>query len=317
MFKIFNDKYIQWLNRKTFDGKRPIDIAAENGHLDIMGELEGNPPEEPDISALAHAAVRYKTGASIFFLRCQSFYFPKDILHAACRERHGHNSISALPITNNDLKKQDLDGFTPLMVAVKHRRYECVKTLIDTGEFDEEIIDIQDLNLKRTVLHICAEIKHEKITNILFDAIKDLNNIRNMLVQKDTMGDTPLHICAQEDNDHMCQKLLELYKTLPRSNPGRTPIWNLKNYNKLIPFQEAVRNNQLKTVKTMLDGIPNSKSRKDMIDATDDNLCTNLHIAALKGESTIYNNRIKKHIRVKYKQMLIRFLEKQRYSHTI
>lgn len=295
ILELFENGFNQWRNEKTFDEKRPLGIAAEYGHLQIIKKFLTKPPRQLSITAIAYAAVRSKTDKTVTLLQGAPFSLPPCILHAACRERHGHHSISALTITNSELQKIDSDGFTPLMVAVKYRRVECVKALLDTGECDDKVFLVRSKSLKSTVLHICAEIKHTEITTILFKALKNVDKKRCILTQRDTMGDTALHVCAKKDNNDMCQELLNLYGTFPRSNPGKTPIWLIKNYNKLIPFQEAVRNNQLPIVKTMLKLIPLTTPRIDMIRAIDADCCTSLHIAASEGKSATYTIRAKEY----------------------
>jgi ankyrin repeat protein len=167
------------------------------------------------------------------------------------------------------------------------------------------------------VLHICAEVKDVEITDILFETLKNSNRKRDLLISQDVMGNTPLHICAQKGNEYMCQKLIELYKTLPRSIPGRTPIWLAINYNNLTAFQEAVKNDQLKVVQQMLILIPESPSRKYMIDAIDDQLCTSLHIAASNGKSAIYGAKMKEYITLKFKQFITIVFGKLRQNHII
>ncbi|UJR16752.1 hypothetical protein I4U23_003652 [Adineta vaga] len=287
IFELFDNEHYEWFNEETYDKKRPIDIAAEHGHLDILKNFLQNMPNYPGIETLVHAAVRHRNGTVVSFLQNQPFSFPDNILHAACRERDGHKSISCLKITHSLLKKRDSDGYTPLMIAVKHRRFECVKALLDTKLCTDDVFSIRTENRKRTVLHICAEIQQQAMTEIIFKALNNVDKKRYILTQKDATGDTPLHICAQKGNVYMGEKLLELYKTLPRSHPGKIPIWHLKNYNKLIPFQEAISNNQLKIVESMLRLIPESESRKKMIHATDTQFRTNLHLAAVKGNPQI------------------------------
>ncbi|CAF1134348.1 unnamed protein product [Adineta steineri] len=317
MLNLFGDSFTQLFDEKTLDQKRPIDVAAEYGHLDIIEEFLRQVPadDSKSITALAYAAIRHKNNTVVsYLLRNQSNYFPNDgILHAACRERYGHKSISSLRITEEDLQRTDQDGLTPLMVAVKHRRFECVKALLDTKQCTTSVFSERSKNLKHTVLHICAEVQYKEITDILFETLKNLENFRDTLIPQDVMGNTSLHICAQKGNNYMCEKILELYKTLPRSNPGKKPIWLLNNYNKLTAFQEAVKSNQLQVVQAMLTLVPHTDSRRKMIRATDDQLRTSsditeskdprktmiratddqlrtcLHIAALKGNSEIVN----------------------------
>jgi len=313
MLKLFGDHYVQWFNERTFDQQRPIDIAARYGHLDIIEKFLENKSVvkelELDIRALAHAATRHEDKRVVDFLK-NRFSSLDDILHAACRQLHGHNSISSLTVTNAGLAKLDEDGLTPLMVAVKHRRFECVKALLDTGQCTENVLSACGTSLKHTVLHICAEIQHNEITDALLGTLWNLDKKRGPLVQQDAMGNTPLHICAQKGNEYMCEQLLVLYRTFRRSIPGNTPIWHLKNYNKLTAFQEAVDNNQLKVVKKMLDSVPESDSRIKMIQATDDQLRTCLHIAALKGKLAIYNATIKEYITIKYRHFITIFFWK-------
>ena len=299
LLQSFNGGCDQYFKEKTYDQKRPIDIAAEYGHLDIVEDvLTAQTDDQPGIEALVYAAIRHKNNIIVSFLKSRPLPFPDGLLHAACRERHGHQSISCLEISSAELQKLDSDGLTPLAVAVKYRRFECVKALLDTGYCEENVLEMRCTQFKRTVLHICAGVQNEKITSLLIDQLKNFGKKRFFMDQRDAMGDTPLHICAQIGNTDMCEKLLELYKTLPRSNPGNTAIWNLKNYKGWTPFQEAVANNQLDVVKTMLNIIPKTKSRMKMIQVIDSEFRTCLHVAAWKGKHAIGSSTEEKSIKL-------------------
>ncbi|CAF1381775.1 unnamed protein product [Adineta ricciae] len=290
-----------WFDKKTDGGKRPIDLAAEYGNLGIVQKYLCKDGQRD--SDLMQAALRHSDKTVFdFLLRKETInaQTPERLLHSACRERHGHKSISCFSITNAQLQEQDGAGFTPLMVAVKNRRLECVIALLETGQCDEKVLNACSSNNRCTVLHICAEILHKEITDNLFQTLVKLKNYRDILVSQDISGDTPLHICAKTGNDHMCEKLLDLYSTLRRSNPGKIPMWCLANYNKLTAFQEAINNDQSRVVKKMLKFkcIPRSEKWTSMLCATDAQLSTNLHIAALHGNAKMVKELIRKNLDV-------------------
>ncbi len=272
-----------------------MDLAAEYGRVHLIKDyiktyknLKNKFDDKRSVHAIVNAAVPCKTIHQIVSLFENPSAIPDDILHAACRHRLGNNSISfLLQIKKNALGTPDQDGFTPLMVAVKHRRLECVQELLTEEQDMKSVLSVQSKSLKYSVFHICAEIQHDKITDILAEKLASLPKKKDILIQQDRMGNIPLHICAQKGNAHMCEWLINIYRSLPRSIPGNTPIWLWKNYAERSPFQEAVHNSRANILRVMLNTklIPETsvKTRTKMIYAIDKERRTNLHIAALKG----------------------------------
>ncbi|CAF3840807.1 unnamed protein product [Rotaria sp. Silwood1] len=181
----------------------------------------------------------------------------------------------------------DKNGFTPLMVAVKHRRLKSVQKLLASEFCTKEVLEMvsQD-DSERTVLHICAEVNQNEIIKVLFEKIAELYNDNQPWAMCDVMGNTPLHICAQKGNSDMCEKIIEYYKRNSSDSTNqssrRSTILTMKNYNKWTAFHEAVQNGYFGIVDSMRKNLDDAVF-KDMAAIVDEELRTSLHMAAEKG----------------------------------
>lgn len=216
------------------------------------------------------------------------------ILQIACRQPHGHelfkDSNFSQKFNKNEMSQPiSDDGFTPLMIAVKHRRRQFVKILLQDRFCDKITLEKLSSDFERTVLHICAEFPDDSITGILIEKGRSwgIN-----LAPTDVIGDTPLHICAQKNNLDMCSKLLSTYQNTPGSESNSkhpsnhkltSPIQMLTmlNNNGLTAFHVAIDNGYNKIVEEMIHAVPDPKI---LIEERDEQLNTSLHKAALKGK---------------------------------
>lgn len=192
------------------------------------------------------------------------------------------------------MSKQDSqDGFTPLMIAVKYQREECVKLLLNAIDSrNDTIFKMSSFDFERTVLHICAEYSDESITD---DPSKEVKSITDHLLEKaklcktdlapvDVMRNTPLHICAQKHNLYMCNKLLSIPENYSKTESYSIPIPRLlkiRNNDGLTAFHVATEHGHYKIVERMIQAVSEPKM---LIEECDQQLRTSLHIAALKGK---------------------------------
>jgi ankyrin repeat protein len=205
---------------ETKDRKKPIDIAAEYGNInvfkDVFEKYFGDMQEFPKINTkestatLINAAVSHRDNEILSFLKEQHNHLlhpHRNILHFACRQLHGHKMISHLIDDKSIMYQDKKTGSSPLMVAVQHRRLECVTELLKSNVASkEEAIHLVSPVTLRTVFHICAEVKTEDITLVLCQP-RYLSTL--LVLAADLQGDTPLHICAKVGNAHMTKILLD------------------------------------------------------------------------------------------------------------
>jgi ankyrin repeat protein len=302
---------------KTLDGKTPLHIAVEYGNLQIVKALfqrsNWNRTDQKSISTLVNAAIFPRQDSVLSFLKNENFLVGHHTsLHFACRQLHGHNMISHLVNPQSIMYQDKQDGFSPLMVAVQHRQLKCVKELLAHQDFTQEAFELISPSSLRTVLHICAEVNQDEITEALFERshIPD-----SFLKAADVMGDTALHICARIGNVYMTKRLLfHSTSVMPFSKPppyrsmtnldanGRIPPKSLstttttreqvlvdehvyamvkkKNKDKLTPLHVAIHYGKLHIIREILQVVDPSV----IIEECDEQRRTSLHMAAEKGE---------------------------------
>lgn len=328
MVSLFKEhqEHEELFNCKTLDGMRPLDTAAEYGNLEIVKGLfersKSQPSDNNTLNILISAAVRPREDKVLSYLKDKNMLIDHHhtTLHFACRQLHGHKLISHL-INHASIMYQDKqDGFSPLMVAVKHRQLGCVEELLSHNAWTEEAFELTSPNSLLTVLHICAEVNEDKITTAL---MKSRRISSSLIGATDLMGNTALHICAKAGNAYMTQLLL--FPSTPVVPISKTPppprsmtnldsngrvlqmsTWSTpatvrqevsankhveamltkKNKDKLTPLHLAIQSGKLNVIIEMLK-VPNSSS---IINACDDQRRTSLHMAAEKGEidSSLY-----------------------------
>lgn len=311
----------------------PIDIAAEYGHPDIfkylfdMEELETVEPKR-DVSSLINAAVSRRENEVLTFLKSQKAYIEHrhlNTLHFACRQLHGHNMVSNL-INDISIMYQDRKyGFSPLMVAVQHRRVQCVHQILSHKACTQKVIQLVSPITLRSVFHVCAEVNNNEITDRLCKT-EYLSSL--VIFAADNMGDTPLHICAKFGNAHMSKLLLayinkqlpskvvvpqqSLYRTatsLDLTNRFHSKVPNektnnvyqhratdenvlrilkKKNKDRYTPLHLAIYNGNQGVAEEILNHCDSS-----VINECDDQKRTSLHLAAGKGDLLIRRKNVK------------------------
>ena len=281
----------QWLIMKTADNETPLKVAVKYGRLDLLKELW------PNISTLINQTnfqcVHADTNHPFVNVETNSDTVLNNILlrfYWSCRQIDRHQLIGK-EIISNILMDQSFepnyyreDGFTPLMVAVKYRHVEYVELLLKSPFCNMKVLEKRSFCFKRTVLHICADIRDEKITDLLLNKAQMIGlNVTAI----DVMGDTPLHVCAKKNNIHMCEGLLSLRDNYPQlifdPKTNKTQL-EMRNNDGLTPLHEATRRKRYEIVKSMLKFGDDSEQLKQLIMPTVKNLRTSLHLAALKGK---------------------------------
>ena len=285
-----------WLMMKTVDNETPLKIAVKYNRLHHLKELwpnssilrdEKNPEyvhankDRPDDND--------GTGSNTTILGniLLRFYW-------SCRWSDEHefkieDTVSSI-LMNQSLEPNYYieDGFTPLMIAVKYKRVKYVELLVKSPLCNREVFKKRSLCFKRTVLHICADIKDENITNLLLNKAQYIDlNVKSI----DVMVNTPLHVCGKVNNIHMCKGLLSLGKNYPNlifdPRTKKTQL-EMKNNDGLTPLHEATRKKRDKIVKSILKCGGGSENLKQQLTMpTAKNLRTSLHLAAFKGNRKV------------------------------
>jgi ankyrin repeat protein len=304
-------------NRETHDGKTPLAIAAEYGNLKIVENLlkrsDRRQPDDKGIGALVRAAVFPRQDNVLLFLKNENLLAGHHTaLHLACRQLHGHNMITHLIDPESIMYQDKQDGFSSLMVAVQHRQLGCVKDLLGHQNHTQEAFELTSPRSLRTVLHICAEVNDDKITEAIFER----GHISDFLLKAtDVMGNTALHVCAEVGNVYMTKRLLfhstpvmpisktSAYRTMTnldssgrvllKSSPTTTTaaheqgsiakqvyvMLTKKNKSKLTPLHVAIHCGKSLVINEILQ-VANSS----IIEENDDQRRTSLHMAAEKGK---------------------------------
>ncbi|XP_041484073.1 transient receptor potential cation channel subfamily A member 1-like isoform X1 [Lytechinus variegatus] len=221
-------------------------------------------------------------------------------LHLAC----GQGALRIVEImlsnykTENTLEMRDIEMMTPLHKAAMFDHVDVVRYLLDQGAD----IDAEDLE-NRTPLLLAASkrawrsarlllqkganffVKDAECRNVLHIAIIHGGNIRELRVftdtqdtfasllnERDSHGCTPMHYATQRGNIVCVESLIDLGATV-----------NLKNNSKQSPLHFAARYGRLNSIKRLLD----SKIGPNIINDTDGEGMTALHIAALHGHQKV------------------------------
>ncbi|CAF1436980.1 unnamed protein product [Adineta ricciae] len=286
---------------ETKDKKRPIDIAAEYGNLDILKhffEIEelriiNRNDIKKGTATLINAAVRHREDEVLSFLKrqYQHILHPHlNTLHFACRQLHGHKMVSHLINKHSIMYQDKYTGSSPLMIAIQHRQIECVKELLSHKECTQNVIDLVSYITLRTAFHFCAEANEKEITKLLCQA----HYMTKILVLAvDILGDTPLHICAKVGNAFMIKILLDYIKQISSSmniisySSTSSNIKNLNNNNriplKLLSDKHSDINRQISTNEYIYT-ILNKKNK---------NKHTPLHVAIYNGNLNVIKEILK------------------------
>jgi ankyrin repeat protein len=210
-------------------------------------------------------------------------------------------------------------GSSPLMVAVQHRQFECVKQLLGHEACTPHVIQLVSYVTLRTVFHICAEVNQDDITKELCQT-KYLSTL--LVLAADLQGDTPLHICAKVGNACMTKILIDYIKrnsssftttevtphttthrsmtnldtngrvtskpspTITQITTQQSPVMGnvksmliKKNKNKYTPLHVAIYFGNYNVIEEMIPSLTLS-----VINEYDDQKRTSLHMAAEKGQ---------------------------------
>jgi ankyrin repeat protein len=149
------------LERKGPQGRTALFMAAEKGYWKI-----------------AEFLIQSGAGADT------SDHSGKNIMHILASGKNNGNNITAFSAYGININKADSSGLTPLMTAVKNKRWENVTSLADAGA-DTGFTD----NSGKTLLIMAIEIQNAPLASYLIGKGADLK-------KRDTSGKTALHRAA-------------------------------------------------------------------------------------------------------------------------
>jgi ankyrin repeat protein len=171
-------------------GRRPIDQAMEKGNLESFKILLENGAETKEDD---------KT--------------KKTLLHLAASKSDSVWLETLLKLSNIDIESKDLEGCTPLHVAVSNKKIANVEILLKNGS----AADSEDIN-GNTPLHLA-------VIHSFAECLEIWKNHNLCLESKNLEGKTCLHLAAQLGNDTMLNTLITMGANMDaEDSKGRTPI---------------------------------------------------------------------------------------------
>ena len=164
----------QWLAIKIVDNETLFQIAERYDRLHILKDAK------PALSTVIDQEFPENTRADIDppsdNVNTNSDTKQNDILlkfYRRCQHHDPHEWLEKIGVHRilMDRKKEpncyEDDGFTPLMVAVKYGRLECVKLLLREAEkhIARNTFEKRSFYFRQTVLHICANIRGNDVAD--------------------------------------------------------------------------------------------------------------------------------------------------------
>jgi ankyrin repeat protein len=172
----------------------PLDTAADQGHLDVVGFLEMNllllkASCEGDIGQVNQAI----DGGAYLNVHGDGNTKP---LHLAAR--YGHEVVVDLLLTSNaDFDPRNDDKRTPLHLAARYGHGAVVDILLKF----KAAVDVRDCD-KMTPLHLAAEKGHEAIVHSLLKSKADVNALTGN-------NKTPLRFAVDHGHANVTKMLLD------------------------------------------------------------------------------------------------------------
>ena len=182
------------INDGGFLGHTPLDLAADNGHEEVVKILLGNTQVNPDKPN--------NDGRTPLFSAAQN----------------GHEGVVELLLGRKEVNPdyRDNDGNPPLLLAAWYGHEGVVKILLGRKDVNPDSRDIDG----KTPLLLAAWYGHEGVVKILLGR-KEVNPDN-----RDNDGETPLLSAAQNGHKEVVEILLGRKDVNPdnRDNDGKTPL---------------------------------------------------------------------------------------------
>ena len=183
-------------------------------------------------------------------------------------------------------RTSNMNGVTPLLIAVKEGNIEIVNMLLDKDSVEEK--DNED----RNVFHYAFLSRQpEEVTKILKDFIKASNQtnssfvqaVQDLLTAKDLNEDTPFHILAEQNlsSEDFKKILKHLNEKHDMNAVDVLECLNEKNSLKETPLHKAANQTNSSFVQAVLElGGANSEKMEQLLLEKDDDSNTPLHLAS-------------------------------------
>lgn len=197
------------LETKDSEGNNIFVYASGTGNKFMMNKaLDAGLSPNANNGAAAYFAAKgtrfIKNDASIFrFLKKHNVSFDytdeegNNLMHILAMKNNFSNAIQFLKNEGVDLNTKNIDGHTPLLIAVEKGSLDGVEVLLSLGA-NPKIIDEKG----NTVFHLAID--HSDV----MDALLTLNN--QAINQRNENGLIPLHVAAMKsDNLELLKKLLK------------------------------------------------------------------------------------------------------------
>ena len=150
-------------------------------------------------------------------------------LHIACK--YNNSEIIPYLITEKNINMKDVNGQTPLMIAIKEKNYECIMILLsdDCNKYNVDV-NIKDNNGNFPLVDISIKFKNSK----------ELEELIDLLIKKGADKDevnhdklTALHIVCKYDDNKLIPKLITNNNINMKDINGKTPIMIACNEQKI------------------------------------------------------------------------------------
>ncbi|KAG4094207.1 ankyrin [Neocallimastix lanati (nom. inval.)] len=239
--KLITEKNV---NMRDVNGQIPLMVAIEKENYEFVKILLSNYGKEYSIdvntkdnngnSILFSTIIKFKNSINKIYSdliglliinganKNEVNHDKSTALHLACK----YNKIILIPklITEKNVNMRDVNGQTPLMVAIEKENYECAKTLLSNYGKEYSIdVNIKDNNGNSILINTIIKFKNSK-DQIYSDLIDLL--IKNRANKDEVNNDksTALHLACKYNNNILIQKLITKKNANMRDVNGQTPL---------------------------------------------------------------------------------------------
>ncbi|KAJ5074031.1 ankyrin repeat-containing protein [Anaeramoeba ignava] len=204
------------INKCKTDGKTPLHLAAQSGNLDVIKLLiqhGARVNEKYDNHSILYIAILHGDYAEIvsYFLK---YAFFKNSQNISEKDRQSRLLLDDVCVPHT---------FTEIHLAIKYRRYDCLRTLLQSNKFDPNVVDSYD----RTPLIYAAK---KSSLNGLRYMIKFGANLSAKNLDKKTAVDiTTDQFCKQllygASKNLLLPSKVEFFQCAARSPTSMTLVW--------------------------------------------------------------------------------------------
>lgn len=231
----------------TQENKTPLYEAACEGHVDACKLLINELNADASIS-------KFNEWNPLHIAACKGFTDLIPVLTAKSIHQH-----------SPPIQHRNKDGALPLHLACREAHANTVRALVDAGSE----LNIRNRNGRTPFLCACASGSVATLEALLTNTEKIDQSDAAVI---DVSGFTPMHEVST----------VEAVEWLLEQDDGNAKRWlGYVDICQSLPVHIAASNNRAGVLRSML------QRRPDLIDARDDNECTALHLASVKGFESV------------------------------